>query len=448
MSSNLVASPEVPQSAPLDAVIEGIAEGERQIARLRAEQAGLVAELDRRIGSGFPDAAREELMVACKITQAQARSRLDTARALSRRLDHTRAALEAGRISFEHAAAMAGATRGLDRQLAALVETEVLGDPRAVTPGQLGWRAREAAARLVAPDLPPPTVTDPTKALTGFWHDDGSVEFGLHLPAPDAAVVATWVTAASVRRGRDDLRPATERRADALVDLIRQALDHGALPAAGDGRRPHVEILADLDRLAPDATGTVQLDGRPVPGPGLRELICEPDLRLSVLDRETLADQGRTHRLVTPALRGRLAVRDQHCRFPGCDVHPRSCRAHHITHWADGGPTDQSNLILMCSRHHAAAHGGWTVRPDPDATVRWASPTGQTITCEGDLRYLVEPEDLTDTELGLDSPDTNPHTWIRPWWELHYLEHRPRTGPPETTASTPVTQPLTDICPF
>lgn len=230
------------------------------------------------------------------------------------------------------------------------------------------------------------------------------------------------------------------------MDLIREALDTGALPAAGDGRRPHVEILADLDRLAPDATGSILADGRPVPGPSLRELVCEPDLRLSVLHRDTLVDQGRTHRLVTPALRGRLAVRDQHCRFVGCDTHPRRCRAHHIRHWADGGPTDLSNLLLLCPRHHHAVHdGGWSVTLHADATVTWTSPTGQTITQESDLQHLVEPEDLTDAELGLDTPQTSPHAWVRPWWEMQYLEQRPGTDPP---AEPPAPQDILDVCPF
>src|SRR6266511_254921 len=29
---------------------------------------------------------------------------------------------------------------------------------------------------------------------------------------------------------------------------------------------------------------------------------------------------------------------------------------HHIHHWADGGPTDLSNLVLLCRRHHQLIH--------------------------------------------------------------------------------------------
>jgi len=167
MGSSVVASS---GWAQLGTLVEGIADVERQIARLRAQQAELVDELDRQIGSGFPDAAREELMVACKITAVQARRRLDTARALARRLAHTRDALRGGRIRFEHEAAMADATRELDRELAGLVETEVLCDARAVTAGQLGWRAREAAARLA-----PPTCLRPRPRIRrNRWSGSGT----------------------------------------------------------------------------------------------------------------------------------------------------------------------------------------------------------------------------------------------------------------------------------
>ncbi|HEX7353590.1 MAG TPA: DUF222 domain-containing protein [Mycobacteriales bacterium] len=438
---------ELPRAAALDQVIEGIADVERRVARLRAEQAALVDELDRLIGVGLPDAAREELMATCRLTATQAQRRLQTSTALMHRLAHTRNALAAGRISFEHAAALADATAGLGRHQAALVETEVLDDPRAHTPGQLAWRAREAAARLLPLVDPAPRREPPARSLVGYWHDDGAVDYYLSLAPADAALVSTFVDAASGRQGPGDLRRATERRADAIVDLVRQALDTGALPAAGDGRRPHVELLADLDRLRADATGTVLVNGHPVPGPLMRGLACDPDVRLSVLDRERLADQGRTHRLVTSVLRSRLAVRDQHCRFPGCSVQPRSCRAHHIVHWADGGRTDLRNLLLVCARHHHAVHdGGWSVDLHADGTVRWTSPAGQRVVHESDLASLAEPEDLTDAELGLDGPETSSEAWVRPWWEFLFLDRRPPPPPPGEKRAAE--RPPVEVCPF
>jgi hypothetical protein len=48
-------------------------------------------------------------------------------------------------------------------------------------------------------------------------------------------------------------------------------------------------------------------------------------------------------RLVMPAIWKALVVRDRHCRAPGC-TRPPMCHAHHIQHWADGGPTSLDNL--------------------------------------------------------------------------------------------------------
>jgi len=45
--------------------------------------------------------------------------------------------------------------------------------------------------------------------------------------------------------------------------------------------------------------------------------------------------------------------------------------AHHIKHWAQGGRTDLSNLLLLCHRHHWMVHeGGWQlVRSEGDALL-------------------------------------------------------------------------------
>ncbi|MFN2589627.1 MAG: HNH endonuclease signature motif containing protein, partial [Actinomycetota bacterium] len=42
--------------------------------------------------------------------------------------------------------------------------------------------------------------------------------------------------------------------------------------------------------------------------------------------------------------------------FPGCDRPHAWCDAHHIVHWAHGGETKLSNLILLCRRHHRVIH--------------------------------------------------------------------------------------------
>ena len=49
------------------------------------------------------------------------------------------------------------------------------------------------------------------------------------------------------------------------------------------------------------------------------------------------------------------------CQFPGCESEHR-LHAHHIVHWANGGPTELGNLISACSFHHHKLHeGGWNI---------------------------------------------------------------------------------------
>jgi hypothetical protein len=50
-------------------------------------------------------------------------------------------------------------------------------------------------------------------------------------------------------------------------------------------------------------------------------------------------DVGRTGRVIQPAQRNALVVRDGGCVFPGCDRPPSWCEGHHLVHWLDGGPT-------------------------------------------------------------------------------------------------------------
>ncbi len=42
------------------------------------------------------------------------------------------------------------------------------------------------------------------------------------------------------------------------------------------------------------------------------------------------------------------------------------CHAHHIQHWADGGPTSLDNLALLCGHHHRLIHDTpWQIRLSP-----------------------------------------------------------------------------------
>ena len=86
-------------------------------------------------------------------------------------------------------------------------------------------------------------------------------------------------------------------------------------------------------------------------------------------------DVGRATRVIAPAQRRALAVRDRGCVFPGCERPLAWCDAHHLWHWIDGGPTDLANLALVCRAHHRAVHeGGWQLTRGPDGRFTATPP--------------------------------------------------------------------------
>jgi hypothetical protein len=81
-------------------------------------------------------------------------------------------------------------------------------------------------------------------------------------------------------------------------------------------------------------------------------------------------------------LRRLVALRDQHCQYPGgCDQPAAGCEPHHVVHRADGGRTSLTNLKDYCWwHHHVVLHElGWTLTAHPDGTSRVTSPDGKII---------------------------------------------------------------------
>jgi hypothetical protein len=187
----------------------------------------------------------------------------------------------------------------------------------------------------------------------------------------------------------EDLAPATARRAQALADLCRAATAQA--PEAG-GEKPRVTVTIDWDSLRGQVsdvfdrhgawTGARYGSGTPLRPETARRLACDCGLVPMVLGAvsEPL-DVGRAQRLVTPAIRRALVVRDGGCRFPGCDRPAAWCDAHHLKHWVHGGQTSLRNMILLCRRHHVMVHEcDWTIRLDHDTGIVTAyDPTGRRL---------------------------------------------------------------------
>ncbi|MDH5422713.1 MAG: HNH endonuclease, partial [Acidimicrobiia bacterium] len=101
------------------------------------------------------------------------------------------------------------------------------------------------------------------------------------------------------------------------------------------------------------------------------ELLCGG----AAVDYVTMTSDGQTlnvgHKSPKIPRRLRRAVlgRDDGCCVDGCTSRYR-LQAHHIIHWADGGPTNANNLVTLCwFHHHVVIHQrGFTINPDSPRT--------------------------------------------------------------------------------
>jgi len=221
---------------------------------------------------------------------------------------------------------------------------------------------------------------------------EGRRELLGHLSAEDAAVVEAAIAVA----GRDfdpaetSLLSAAERRAAALVDVCRWFLDNSTSTSSASRARPHVSVVVGLNELASGGAGQLA-NGTPVPARTTEWLACDSELhRIVMAGRSTVLDYGSSVRTISPALWAALVVRDRHCRHPGCDRPPSWCDAHHVVHFAKGGPTRLDNLVLGCTRHHHVWHDqGWQLTLALDGTLTLVSPTGLVLTSSPSSLDLV-----------------------------------------------------------
>lgn len=178
-----------------------------------------------------------------------------------------------------------------------------------------------------------------------------------------------------------DPRDAGVRLWDGLVETCGRLQATDSLPHA-HGSSTRVVVTLSYESLRDALGGHPVVDGVLASGGSLsaaavRRLACDAEIIPGVLGADgQILDVGRAQRLVTAAIWLALVLRDGHCAFPGCTRLPIACDAHHIVHWADGGPTSLDNLVLLCRRHHMVTHHTpWQVRID-DRTRRpvWIPP--------------------------------------------------------------------------
>jgi HNH endonuclease len=129
-------------------------------------------------------------------------------------------------------------------------------------------------------------------------------------------------------------------------------------------------VVIDVESLEAGRGGRV-IDGPPLDGTTVARLLCDSSLhRVLMGGRSAVIDYGTSTRTIPAPLWAALVIRDEHCRFPGCDRPSTWCEGHHVTWVSNGGTTDLDNLVLVCTRHHHRLHQpGWQAKLRPDATL-------------------------------------------------------------------------------
>ncbi|MGH2719116.1 MAG: HNH endonuclease signature motif containing protein, partial [Actinomycetota bacterium] len=98
--------------------------------------------------------------------------------------------------------------------------------------------------------------------------------------------------------------------------------------------------------------------------------------------------------------------------------------AHHIVHWANGGPTNAVNMVMLCNQHHSLVHeGGWSIDGSPEPGP-WVGDTLSFVRPDGAV-FVPHPM-VAAWRSGLPESGPTPDTWPPPEVGLP-----PDEGPPD-----------------
>lgn len=220
----------------------------------------------------------------------------------------------------------------------------------------------------------------------------------------------------------DELRarpePIAWRRADALVRLARGYRNRND---SGNTEKYLVHIHTDIQTLKTEGAGA---ESEIEPGgtccaETTRRIACDSSVVQWLDDKSdrhegAALSVGRKSRTLPPAIRRALQRRDGGCRFPGCSA-THYVDAHHIHHWADGGETGMSNLVLLCVRHHHLVHEGGFSLEKVGGEFRFTNPKGQRVPSSGHGRSRGNVADLfrQNHDLGIRiTPKTSQSHWM------------------------------------
>jgi hypothetical protein len=324
----------------------------------------LVAEFDARGGwaEWGVNSCAHWLSWRCGIGMTAGREHVRVARML-RGLPLVQEEFASGVLSYSK-------VRALTRVASEKTEAQLVELARHATGAQLEKLCRQYG-RVLEATSPNASAMYERQALSTYWDDDGMlVVQGRLTPEDGAALMAA-------------LDQAAESVPDEMRELGARAVRAQALVALATDGEPATEVIVHVDSetlVSEEIKRQSEISDGPALAPEtVRRLGCDAAVVAMIERNGKPLSVGRRTRAIPPALRRALRSRDRGCRFPGC-THSHHLHAHHIQHWARGGPTEIGNLVQLCSYHHQLVHeGGYRVRVKSDTGLEFRRPDGRVI---------------------------------------------------------------------
>ena len=348
------ASPDIAGLSPdqrLDVLFEELAELTGQRNAIDGRMVEIVAQIDHDGLWGNTGARSVAALVAWKTGCSPANAH--TIATIADRLEEfprCAAGMRQGRLSLDQVGVIAArAGQGSDEHYAALASVATVNQLR--------------TAIKLEPRPDPDPRPEPAHSITKHT-DEQYAYWKIKLPHPEAAkfdaalqshldaLITQWRhDNDNSDGGGTDQRPPWPSTIDAFMRLIETSWDAEAT------RRPHGQhttVVVHLDvqqRVAQLHLGPLLTEAQ------RQYLTCDATCEVWFQRDGQVIGSGRTTRVINRRLRRALEHRHRTCAVPGCAA-TRGLHAHHIAHWEDGGPTELTNLILVCPYHHRLHHRG------------------------------------------------------------------------------------------
>ncbi|TFC83647.1 HNH endonuclease [Cryobacterium sp. TmT2-59] len=176
-------------------------------------------------------------------------------------------------------------------------------------------------------------------------------------------------------------RTLTQLKADVFEDLILNGVTPSGL---GKGIRGSVNITVPVFSLMGLNDEPAHLEGYgPIDADTARRIAAgAPSFTRLLVHPATgvVLSVGRDRYKVPNDLKRYLRLRDETCRFPGCNRSAAHSDIDHSLDWQFNGLTAEDNLAHLCPSCHALkSETGWSVKHLELGVLEWMSPSGRLV---------------------------------------------------------------------